>query len=253
MDAPSIEARTMKAQSFSDFLKANKSFSKLTSEDGDELYNRLLVHVRSFGLTPKRDEIDGIQVSMLVAGLNPRFWSIDRIEDELSSWRPTIFVQVPGSNPVFRFKFRDRFESERAYAALVESMKSGCITSMGDLYRTVQDATYYPEGASRIISCDPVGLDKHDLDALNKAMDKVLQAPKKAQGLSMVDRIASMIPSLSFQVDGSTRSLSLLRRAMRAIRHGRHSALLQSRLESFSGQRMESWIDAIGSMLEVAA
>ena len=243
----------MKQQSFSDFLKANKAYSKLTSEDGDELYNRLLAHVKSFALTPKRDEIGGLQISLLVAGLNPRFWSIDRIEDELSSWRPTIFVQVSGSTPIFRFKFRDRFDSERAYASLTEALRSGCIASLGDLYRTVQGSTYYPEGASRVISCDPVGLSQEDMKALNVAADKVLKASKPKQKSTMLDRVASLIPSLNFQVDGSARSLSLLRRALRAMRKGRHSASLQTRLKSFSGQRMESWIDAIASMMEVPA
>ena len=243
----------MKAQSFASFLSQNKAFSRLTDNEGDEIYNRLLSHVKSFGLTTKRDEIGGLQVSMMVAGLNPRFWSIDRIEDELSSWRPTIFVQVSGSVPVFRFKFRDRFESERAYASLTESLKSGTITSLGDLYRTVQCSTYYPEGASRVISCDPIGLTSEDIKAMNLAADRVLKSGPEKHKSTMLDRVASMIPSLDFHVDGSTRSLSLLRRALRAIRHGRHGASLQARLESFSGQRVESWIDAIASMLEPVA
>lgn len=242
----------MKQQSFSDFLKANKAYSKLTDDQGDELYNRLLVHVRSFGLTPRREKFDNVYVILIEAGLNPRFWEVDRIEDELSSWRPTIFIQALPREPIFKFKFKDRFDAERAYFALISAIRSGRITSLGDLYRTVQDATYYPEGASRVTRYDPVGLDREDMEALNTAADRVLKSPKPKQK-NMIDRVAAFIPSLAFQVDGSVRSMSLLRRAVRAIRHGKHSATLQDRLESFSGQRMESWIDAVGSMLDVPA
>jgi hypothetical protein len=173
--------------------------------------------------------------------------------DALHTWNPTISVGVE-SMVVRKFKAENPRQAKRAYAQLYAALSSRAISSMGDVHQIIDSEVDYEIGRIRIYQIDVVGLSPEDMEALNTSADRVLSAQKrKAQGLSMVDRIASMIPSLSFQVDGSNRSLSLLRRALRAIRHGRHSAALQARLESFSGQRMESWLDAIGSMIEVAA
>jgi hypothetical protein len=243
----------MKKQSFADFLKSNTAFSRLTDSEGDAIYNRLLAHVHKFALDARYERIMGLDVRLNVTGLNPRFWMADRIEDELSSWRPTISVSVPGNLPFFRFKFKDRFEANRAYAVLCASLESNSATSLGDLYRVVQDCTHYPEGASSIISREAVGLTRDDLRMMSEAADRVLNEKRKVP-LSWATRLAALIPSVSIpEVDGSARSLSLVRRAFRQIRKGRANAALQTQLESFSGQRFESWIDALSTMLEVPA
>jgi hypothetical protein len=240
--------------SFAQFLKSTARFNSLTDSQGDEIYNRLMSHIRGFALKPQSFQIEDLKVSLAVTGLNPRFWQIDRLEDELSSWRPTILVTLPDeAYPALRFKFRSTIDSERAYASLTAALESSVILSMGDLYRTIQDVTTYPDGATRILSRDPVGLTRADLEAMNRAANEVLAHPRFKR-LSMLDHIAALIPSLDGNcVDGSERSFSLMRRALRQVRKGRASQALQNALESFSGQRFESWIDAVSSMVGVQA
>lgn len=171
--------------------------------------------------------------------------------DALHTWNPTIAIGAEGSI-LRKFKVENARQAKKAYAQLYAALSSRAIHSLGDVHQVIDSEVEYEIGRIRTYQIDAVGLTPEDMETLNCSADRVLSAQKR-KALSMIDRIASMIPGLAFQVDGSVRSLSLLRRALRAIRHGRHSAALQARLESFSGQRMESWIDAIGSMLEPVA
>jgi hypothetical protein len=176
--------------SIAKYLKSNERLNKLETlkQAGDDLYRRLQERKASFALSPERMNREGLVLDLHVEGARVRYWDeearaympLPQAEGEsyLSSWTPTISVSIVGSSsPFLRAKFRDTLSARQTWKRLQDAFSCDEIHSPGDLYRTIQESTYYPLGAVRTIVVGRVSWAHEESSVIaevSKAADRVL-------------------------------------------------------------------------------
>lgn len=200
---------------------------------GDDLYARWNERKKSFSVSPKKLEKNGILFELKFHGAPFRVRTDEGFapapqeagESFLSSWLPTICVGTVGSEPTVQFKFASAAEAERAWNEIMRAKTK--IRSIGDLNRIVKGITYYPESAARTIVIGRISFtsdESREIAEIDRAASRVLDEIKNPLSDEKIMEIAERVgPRLAFMLGrvgslfraGSSRALYARERVKR--------------------------------------